>query len=254
MELLSPRLPSLKSSRKGSGPQNSEMEDRLSMSMPACFAAFVGLAMQIVAHPQPPQILQIHREPLKPGSEAAYQEIEEDTARICAQLRCPHPYLGIESLIGSREVWFFNGYESPAEQQQVVDDYATNAPLLAALKRNSRRKASLTGEPVGVFANYRKDLSRGVPWILGQGRFLVITVTKSHPRIDGTAFEAADGTRFIVLPVQTRSEADAAAAAAGPESRVFAVRPSWSLPAKEWVAADSEFWHWRAPNKTESKD
>jgi hypothetical protein len=55
----------------GSNAQAIPVEDRLSISMPAGFAAFVGLAMQIVAHPQPPRILQIHREVLKPGSEAA---------------------------------------------------------------------------------------------------------------------------------------------------------------------------------------
>jgi len=84
----------------------------------------VTFAMPIAAHPQPPRILQIHREGLKPGSEDAYRQIEDDTARICAELGCPHPYLGIESLTGSREVWFFNGYESSAERKHVVDDYA----------------------------------------------------------------------------------------------------------------------------------
>ncbi len=71
------------------------------------FAVLVGVAMQIAAHP--PQILQIHREGLKPGSEVAYREVEENAARICAELRGPHPYLAIESLTGSKEVWFFNG-------------------------------------------------------------------------------------------------------------------------------------------------
>ncbi len=217
--------------------------------MRACFAIIVGLAMQIAAHPQPPQILQIHREALNPGSEAAYRENEEDTARICAELGSPHAYLGIESLSGPKEVWFFNGYESAAEQKQVYDDYAKNATLMAALLKNSRRKASLTGEPVNVFANYRQDLSRGVPWILGRGRFLVIAVTKSTPRINGTVFEAGDGTRFIVLPAQSRKEADALAAAAGPESQVFAVRPAWSFPAKEWIAMDSVFWRPNSPPK-----
>ena len=98
-----------------------------------------------------------------------------------------------------------------------------------------------------MFANYRKDLSRGVPWILGQGRFLVITVTESQSRIDGTVFEAPDGTRFILSPVQTRREADSAAAAAGPESRIFEVRPSWSFPAKEWIALDPAFWRPKPP-------
>src|SRR5712692_8443820 len=157
-----------------------------SMLITASFGSFLALAMQIAADPQPPQILQIYREPLKPGSEAAYGEIEEDTARICARLKCPHPYLGIESLFGPKEVWFFNGYKSPAERGQVAADYAKNAPLLAALETNSKRKASLSGKSVEVFAEYRKDLSRSPPWILGQGRFLVIRVTRSDARIDGT--------------------------------------------------------------------
>ena len=146
-------------------------------------------------------------------------------------------------------MWFFNGYDSPAEPQQVVDDYAKNAPLLAALEKNSKRKASLTTTPVSVFANYRRDLSRGVPWTMGRGRFLVITVTRTDRPIDGTVFEASDGTRFVVIPTRSRPEADAAAALAGPESNIFAIRPSWSFPAKEWIAADAEFWRPSSPQK-----
>jgi hypothetical protein len=205
--------------------------------------------MPIATTAQPPHLLQIHREPLKPGSEAAYHAIEEDTARISAALGCPHPYLGVESLTGSKEVWWFNGYQSSAEQRQVYDEYAKNTRLVAALQQNSTRKASLTLEPIEVVANYRPDLSVGTPWILGHSRFLVITVTRSNRLITGTVFEAPDGTRFIVTSAQTRQEADAAQALAGPESNIFRVRPSWSFPAKEWTAADSLFWQPNSPAK-----
>jgi len=191
---------------------------------------------------RPPHILQIYREPLKPGSEAAYHAIEEDTARRAAALGCPHPYLGTESLTGSKEVWWFNGYESTDEQKQVYDDYAKNTRLMSALQQNSKRKAAFTLEPSQVFAHYRRDLSVGNPWILGDGRFLVITTTKNRGRTVGTIFEAPDGTWFIVTPAQTRQEADAVKAAAGKESNIFAVRPSWSFPAKEWIARDPAFW------------
>ena len=211
------------------------------------FVGVIGLVMQIATAVQPPQILQIYREPLKPGSEAAYHAIEEDTARISAPLGCPHPYLAIESLTGSKEVWWFNGYESSVQQRQVYDDYAKNARLMAALQQNSKRKATLTLEPIEVLAKYRQDLSVGTPWILGRGRFLVITVTKSNRPISGTVFEAPDGTRFIVTSTQTRREADAAKTLAGPESNIFAVRPSWSFPAQEWIAADPLFWQPNSP-------
>lgn len=208
--------------------------------MPIALPAFIGLVMQIVTPVPPPQILQIVREPLKPGVEAAYQAIEEETAGFSAALGCPHPYLAAESLTGPKEVWWFNGYESSADQKQVYDAYTRNAPLMAALQRSSEKKASLTLAPIEVFANLRRDLSAGTPWVVGRGRFLVITVTKSNPRVPaGTVFESADGTRFIVTAVRTREEAGALA---GPESRVLAVRPSWSFPAPEWIAADPGFW------------
>jgi hypothetical protein len=198
--------------------------------------------MQIAALSQPAQILQIYREPLKPGCESAYDAIEQDNARLSAELGCPHPYLGAESLTGSKEVWWFNGYDSSADKEQVYGAYARNTPLLAALGENSKRKASLTFEHIEVFANYRPDLTVGTPWILGHGRFLLITVTRSSRRIAGTVFEAADGTRFIITPARTREEADAAPARAAGETNVFAVRPSWSFPAQDWIAADRVFW------------
>jgi hypothetical protein len=188
--------------------------------------------MHITAQSESPQILQIFREALKSGSKDAYRRIEERTARLSAELGCPHPYLGIESLTASKEVWWLNGYTSAAERKQVVDDYSRNTRLLAALKENSQRKASPTGKAAEIFANYRPDLTVGVPWILGHGRFLVIAVMKSNRRINGTVFEATDGTRFVVMPARTRKEANAVAAAAGP--RVERVRRSSivELPSK----------------------
>ena len=206
------------------------------------FAGLIGLAMHIFAQSPPPQILQIHRDLLKSGSDAAYRKIEQDIARVCVELGFPHAYLGIEPLTGPKEVWFLNGWVSSAEQKQVADDYAKNAPLVTALEANGKRKASLTLQTVNVFANYRQNLSRGAPWTMGLGRFLVITVTQGNRRIDGTVFETADGTKFILMPAQTRKEADAKAAVVGSEARVFAVRPYWSNPAREWVAADPAFW------------
>ncbi len=209
--------------------------------------------MQIAPPAQPPNILQIAREPLKPGSEAEYSAIEEDTARVSLALGCPHPYLGAESLTGSKEVWWFNGYHSSAEQKQTYDDYARNTRLLEALRQNSQKKANLTLDAIEVFAHYRPDVSVGTPWILGHGRFLVIAVTRSDRRIPGTVFEASDGTRFIITSAQTRQEADAARTLAGAESNIFAVRASWSFPADDWILTDSAFWHASSPIERPSR-
>jgi len=202
------------------------------------------------AHPAP--ILLIHRDLLKPGSEAAYREVEEDIARMMRdawplaserEIRFPNSYLGIEPLTGPKEVWFFTAWNSMADFEQVGVEYRkAPAPLVAAFESNSKKKAALTFEPVSCFANYRQDLSQGEQWSVGRGRFLVITVTRRGGPFEGTVFETDDHTLFVVTASQTREEADGKAAAAGPEARAFAVRPYWARPATEWVANDPAFW------------
>jgi hypothetical protein len=204
-------------------------------------AIVLGLAAQASAQSEPPGILQIVRELLKPGREAEFAVVERQIAEACAALNCPHPYLAIESLSGPTEVWFFNGYASAAEQKQVAADYAKNSALMSALERLGKQKASLMETPVEQVAEYRPGSGQGAAWRLGQGRFLVIAVSKGAARLTGTLFETADGTRFTIAAFQTRTDADAARAAA-PEAEVFAVRPELSFPAREWVAFDPPFW------------
>jgi hypothetical protein len=79
----------------------------------------------------------------------------------------------------------------------------------------------------------------------------VITVTKRSGPFEGTVFETADHTRFVVMATRTREEADSKAVAAGGEAKVFAVRPYWTRPATEWVAADSAFWQPWIPKMVE---
>jgi len=189
-----------------------------------------------------PAILQIYRDFLTPGREAEYKALEEEAARICAELAFPHFHLAIESLTQPKEVWWLNAFGSEAERQQVTEDYAKRPALVAALAGITARREGLVGTPIDTLASYRADLSAGAPWSVAGVRFLVVSVTKDDPGPGGSVFEAPDGTRFVFRPAGTREESDARAAAAGPDTRVFAVRPNWGMPAPEWIAADPEFW------------
>jgi hypothetical protein len=203
--------------------------------------AILGLTMAVYAQP-PPQILFVHRDFLKPGSDTAYRQIEDDAARICVDSRCPHPYVGMESLTGPKEAWWLNGFGSPGELKQVAADYQKNTRLMAALAEISKRKQGLVGEPVEVVLTYQPKLSRGAPWSLGRSRFLVVLETKRPPQAEGTVFEAPDGTRWMFVSAQTLPEAKVRAAAVGAGANIFAVRPNWSMPASDWVAADPTLW------------
>jgi hypothetical protein len=186
--------------------------------------------------------LLIHRDVLKPGVEAAYRAIEEDAARICAELNCPNPHLAIGSLTPPTEVLWLTAFESEAEKQQIIDAYAANQPLTEALARISKRREGLLTTDVDIFVAHRADLSRGAAWDPAGARFAVVTMTDRVDRIEGSTFEAPDGRRFVLRAFKAREPAEAAAAAIGREARVFAVRPYWGMPASEWIAADPEFW------------
>ena len=189
-----------------------------------------------------PQILEIFRDYLQPGREAEFRAVEEDAARICAELDCPHPHLAIESLTGPTEVWWLNAFESEADWQRVVQAYAENGPLTQALKDISRRRQGLVGTPIDLLAKHRPDLGRG-PWVTAGARFFVVSVAADSRDSAATVFEAPDGIRFAFRGFATREDADVAASAPGADARVFAVRPYWGMPAPEWIEADPGFWN-----------
>src|SRR5438552_5040276 len=192
---------------------------------------------------RPPQMLQIVRESLNEGSEAAYRTIEEDAARICADLNCPNAHLAMESLTGPKEVWWLTPYESESDRQRVANGYASNRTLMAALQDVLRHKQGLVGAPIDVLAHYRDDLSGQAPWKVRGTRFFVVTVTSGDPPVVGAVFEVPDGTRFIFRSARTLHEAESLAAEASSKTTtILAVQPYWGMPANDWIAADPEFW------------
>jgi len=195
------------------------------------------------ARAQAPRIIYVSRQFWKPGHDEALKRIEAEAARTCIDLGVPHPYLGIESLTGSKEVWYLNGFASTEELARVTEEYSKKPELLAAMNRFAQQRAEFKSQPDAEGpATYRSDLSRGGEWEIGRDRFLVIAVTKGTPGGDGAVFEFQDGMRFVLTPAKTRTEADTTLVAAGPEAKIFAVRPEFSMPAADWVAGDPSFW------------
>ena len=206
---------------------------------------FLILAFALISSPASgqgaaPRFLYIYRDSLKGGIDSAYRAIENDGARVCADLRCPNPYLGLESVDGPHEAWWLNTFATEADTARVARAYATDRALSDALQAVAERKATLIGTPRQGFAVYRPDLSRGARWSVAGARFIVVTITRERRSVDGTAWSMADSTLYILRPVRRYREAKQLARRSG--SRVFAIRPGWSMPAASWVAADPEFW------------
>src|ERR687895_955163 len=110
-----------------------------------------------MAEESAPEILQIYRDSLKPEMEPAFKAIEEDAARICADLDCPNVHLAMESLATPVEVWWLTPYESEADKQRVANGYANNPRLMTALEDIAKRKVGVVGPAGGGLADYRSD-------------------------------------------------------------------------------------------------
>lgn len=207
---------------------------------PASTTAEQRVSPALLGQEAAPRFMYIYRDSLKRGVDSAYRAIEQDAAQICADLRCPNPYLAIESLSGPHEAWWLNTFLTAADTARVARAYATNRALSQALGVVAVLKASLVGAPVQGFAVYRHELSRGRAWSVAGARFIVVTVTRAQRPANGSVWAMADSTLYVLRPVRTRQAADVLARQRG--ARVFAVRPNWSMPAPEWVAADPDFW------------
>jgi hypothetical protein len=189
-----------------------------------------------------PQIIQIYRETVNPAFAAVYKTLEEEAARYCVELDCPHPHLAMESIDAPTEVWWLNAYESEAQKERVYQGYMANHALLAALEQIAVRKEGVAEKLEEFFVHYRAEPSGRSSWPQSP-RFFIVTVTRREPHPDGYVFDAGDGRTFTLQLAATQSEANAIAEknSAG-ESRIFAVRPYWGMAAPEWIAADPNFW------------
>src|SRR5581483_9124892 len=93
-----------------------------------------------------PRFVYIYRDSLKAGVDSAYRSIENDGAQICADLRCPNPYVALESTRGPHEVWWINAFDTEADTARVAHAYAANRELSAALAGITQRKAAMIGK------------------------------------------------------------------------------------------------------------
>lgn len=163
----------------------------------SCFAVALGVVTDSMAQARPPQILEVSRDYLKPDAVAANRKLERRAEDFCRTLGFTHPYLTIESVSGSAEMWYVNGFGSEAEVEKLRREYQQNTKLLAALDNITRQKVPLKRlESTDEFVNYGPDLSRGDPWIIGRRQFFVIVLFDGDPPMNGTVFEMKDG-RFV---------------------------------------------------------
>ena len=195
------------------------------------------MTISVMARADPPQLVQVVREPVL--DEAAYKKVEDDTAAACVALKCPHPHLALETVTGPKEIWWFNFFESEEERQQVTRAYESNRPLMEVLTRNGERKSRYTGQITDNVARYRRDLTRDASWDLLGARYAAVALGDAASDVGGPVFEEPGRARFAVRFFRTLEDAKRLVRGG---ATLLALRPTWGLPAKEWIESDPVFW------------
>ena len=162
---------------------------RMQKSLLALSAGFVlfssgSQALAQMAAPSP-RVLQIYREEVKPGKNAAHEKVETGWPRAYASAKWPTYYLAITSSTGPNEAWFLSGWDSLAAWEKSSQAEEKNAALQAQLQQLSAQDGELLSGARSVVANFREDLSyRGSEVPFGKMRYFYLSTVRIRPGHD----------------------------------------------------------------------
>ncbi len=121
----------------------------------ASFAPFASA--QEEAMMSPPKVLAIVREDIKPGKNAAHEEIESAFARDFAHTNLH--YFGATSVTGTNAAFFIEGFGSFAEWKAVQQSEGKDPAIAADLARLNEQDSELMTSSRTIVASFRDDLS-----------------------------------------------------------------------------------------------
>ena len=206
-------------------------------------AALCGLAVTSAVHaqttasiPPPPKVLQIFRETVKPGHNAAHAKVEAGWPAAFRKASWPSHFFALTSMSGPNEAWFISGWDSYAAFEKDSQDAEKNAALDAEISRLGAIDGEHLTNTAGMFATYREDLSYRATVSIPLMRYFQLTTYRVKPG-RGADFTAArkmvqdaheklnidehwamyqvtsgapGGTYLLFLPIKSMAEIDAA--------------------------------------------
>jgi hypothetical protein len=143
-----------------------------------------GLAGTALAQDLPtsqPGFLTINIEQLKVGVGADHETNEAGWPRAFAQANFAYPYLALESLTGTPEIWFVAPYASWSAEGESMKAISDNAALSAEMAKLAKADAQYLDGYRTLQAMARPDLSQGQYPDIAMARFFEITVFRVRP-------------------------------------------------------------------------
>lgn len=151
----------------------------------------ISAAAQIPA--EPPNVLRLVRETIKPGRAAAHEKLETVLAHAMARGKYPVNLLGLSALTGDEESWTLEWHDSFSSVEN-ADTFIEKAPVLKwSLGQYEAQDGELVSARRRMLAAYRKDLSyhgEQLAQTLPKMRYMSVVMVRLHPSRDTEFFEA----------------------------------------------------------------
>jgi len=236
--------------------------------LPAVYLLVIG-AVQAIAQtsaPQmPPAVLNILREEVKAGRNAAHETLETGYVQAFSQAKWPNGWLGMTTLSGTNEAWFISPFASFAALEKDRLDTEKNPALLHQLEQLDQRDAEFRTGQRSMVAVFNKEMSyhpERIPPGMPKARYFTVLTVRMRPghnvefnqavrmyleameraNIEGSSATyqvvsgAPGGTYLVFCPLKSLAEFDAGAAR---EQAIFAALGTENGPKLLKLIADS---------------
>jgi hypothetical protein len=191
----------------------------------------------------PPKVLWIGREMVKPGKARAHIAWEKGWPAAYTKANYPTTYLAMTSMSGTNEAWYMTGYASwdAVEKDNAKSD--ANPALAAELRRLNAGESEYLGDTRQIYAEYVPELSYKSKVDLSKMRYMDITTFRVRPGHEGDFSKIAG----MFVDAYTKGNIDApwavyrvATGAQGPT--YYVMSPIRSLAVMDRGAADFKIW------------
>jgi len=184
----------------------------LLMTISLCLLGMVQAVAQTPAPGAPPAVLQIFREEVKQGKNAAHETVEAGYVQAFTKAKFPSYYLGMAAVSGPNEAWFTVAYDSFAaleKDRQSIEKTPALAQQLAQLDQQDGEFR--TGGRI-LLAVYRRELSIRPDRVMAnvpRSRYFNILTARARPGRDA---EFAQAIRIYLAALEKADENAAGAA------------------------------------------
>lgn len=132
----------------------------------------------------PPKVLSIGREEIRPGMGRAHADWEKGWPAAYAKYNYPTPYLAMTAMSGSNEAWYLVGYPSWDAMEKDNERSEANAALTAELRRLSAGDGQYLSQTRSVIAEYVPELSYRPKQDLSKMRYMDVETFRLRPGHD----------------------------------------------------------------------